>query len=119
MILGSLVLPMIDVFRWVVKTWKTSNTPKFFDRFVPIYDNFCNDVEILAKLSYYITDRTDILRAKAEGENWMTAKQELISYISTLTPEQAEKVVSQLPRLSESLAKSSQPCHQEQIAQIA
>lgn len=66
MILGSLVVPMIDVFRWVVKTWKTSNTPKFFDSFVPIYDNFRDNVEILAKLSYYIADGTDIWYALDE-----------------------------------------------------
>ncbi len=47
----------------------------------------------------------------------MSAVDELIKYILELTPEQVDKVVNQLPRLTELLSKSSQPCPQEQFSQ--
>ena len=34
-----------------------------------------------------------------KGELRMTAKEELLAYISNLTPEQVEKVINQLPQL--------------------
>jgi hypothetical protein len=49
----------------------------------------------------------------------MSPKQELLDYISALTPEQVDKVVNQLPLLIELLSKSSQPCHLEQTSQTA
>ena len=47
----------------------------------------------------------------------MSAVDKLVSYILELTPEQVDKVVSQLPRLTELLSGSSQPCLQEQSLQ--
>ena len=47
----------------------------------------------------------------------MSAKEELLSYISTLTPEQVDKVISQIPQLTELLSESLPPCHREQILQ--
>jgi hypothetical protein len=41
----------------------------------------------------------------------------LLSYISTLTPEQIEKLVSHLPQLYASASKQDQPCPQEQFSQ--
>lgn len=52
---------------------------------------------------------------KIEGSTQdMTNVDKLITYILTLTPEQADKVIRQLPRLTELLAESLQPCLQEQ-----
>lgn len=48
---------------------------------------------------------------KAPKEN------KLLSYISTLTPEQIRKAVNHLPQLSEAISKQDQPCHQEQSSQ--
>lgn len=47
----------------------------------------------------------------------MSAVDELIKYILSLTPEQVNKVVSQIPRLTELLEEPSQPCPQEQTSQ--
>ena len=56
--------------------------------------------------------------AKSERSTQAMSKiDQLISYILTLTPEQVDKVVSQIPRLTELLAESSQPCLQEQSSQ--
>ena len=55
--------------------------------------------------------------AQAKGEARMTAVDQLIKYILTLTPEQVDKVVNQIPRLIELLSESSQPCPPEQSAQ--
>ena len=55
--------------------------------------------------------------APVKGESRMSAKNELLSYISTLTPEQVDKIVSQLPRLTSLLEESSQPCPLEQTEQ--
>lgn len=43
----------------------------------------------------------------------MTAKEELLDYILSLTPEQTDKVISCLPQLSELLLKQAQPYRQE------
>jgi len=52
---------------------------------------------------------------KIEGSTQdMTNVDKLITYILTLTPEQADKVIRQLPLLTELLAESLQPCLQEQ-----
>ena len=59
------------------------------------------------------------IRLPRRKENHQMSKvDQLISYILTLTPEQADKLVSQIPRLNELLSKSSQPCPQEQTEQI-
>ena len=47
----------------------------------------------------------------------MSAKEELLSYITSLTPEQVDKAVSQLPRLISILEESYQPCLREQFLQ--
>ena len=57
--------------------------------------------------------------APAKGEIRMSDTDKLINYILTLTPEQVEKVVNQIPRLTELLSESSQPCLQERSEQIA
>ena len=49
----------------------------------------------------------------------MNPKQELLSYISTLTPEQADKIISRLPELLAAIEEPSQPCHREQTLQTA
>ena len=48
-----------------------------------------------------------------KGDAKMSAVDTLVKYILTLTPEQVDKVVSQLPRLTGLLSESSQPCLQE------
>ena len=40
-------------------------------------------------------------------------KEELIAYIETLTPAQIEKIINQIPRLTELLDKSSRFCPRE------
>ena len=52
-----------------------------------------------------------------DGMTAMTATDELVKYILNLTPEQVEKIVSQLPRLSSLLEEPSLPCLQEQSLQ--
>lgn len=47
----------------------------------------------------------------------MTKKEELLQYVSTLTPEQIDKVVSQLPRLNELLAEQAPLFPREQNSQ--
>ena len=49
----------------------------------------------------------------------MSDTDKLMAYILTLTPEQVDKVVSQIPRLTELLSESAQPCLQAPSAQIA
>jgi hypothetical protein len=41
----------------------------------------------------------------------------LLSYISTLTPEQIEKLVNHLQLLYASISEQDQPCRQEQTSQ--
>jgi hypothetical protein len=53
---------------------------------------------------------------KAKKENTMENK--LVSYIMSLTPEQVEKLVNQLPRLTASLSGQDRSCPREQTAQI-
>jgi hypothetical protein len=57
--------------------------------------------------------------APAKGEIRMSDTEKLMAYILTLTPEQVEKVVSQLPLLTALLSKSAQPSLQELSEQIA
>ena len=45
-------------------------------------------------------------------------KDQLISYILSLTPEQVAKLVNQLPQLTSLLEELKKPCHQEQTSQI-
>ena len=45
----------------------------------------------------------------------MNENNKLLSYIYTLTPEQIEKLVNQLPRLISLLQAKDQPCQPEQI----
>ena len=47
----------------------------------------------------------------------MSAVNELISYIDSLTPEEINKIISQLPRLTSLLEESSQLCPQGQSPQ--
>lgn len=47
----------------------------------------------------------------------MSDTEKLISYILTLTPEQADKIIRQMPRLTALLEESSQPCPPEQSLQ--
>ena len=54
---------------------------------------------------------------RVKGEMYMTAKEELLHYITTLTPEQVKKVVSQLPRLTLLLEEPLPPCPREQTLQ--
>lgn len=42
---------------------------------------------------------------------------QLLTYISSLTPEQIEKLVNQLPRLTSLLSEQAPLCHQEQSSQ--
>ena len=55
--------------------------------------------------------------APVKGESPMTAVNNLISYISNLTPEQVEKVFNHLPQLISLLEEASQPCPLEQSLQ--
>lgn len=48
----------------------------------------------------------------------MTAKEELIDYILSLTPEQVDKVINRLPQLNELLLKPARPYHREQTLHI-
>lgn len=57
--------------------------------------------------------------APEEGEIRMSDTEKLMDYILTLTPEQVEKVISQIPLLTALLSKSAQPCLQEPSEQIA
>lgn len=57
--------------------------------------------------------------APAKGEIRMSDTEKLMNYILSLTPEQVDKVVSQLPRLTELLEESLQPCPQELTERIA
>ena len=43
--------------------------------------------------------------------------EDLINYILSLTPEQIEKLIAQIPRLTELLAEQDQPCPPEQSVQ--
>lgn len=43
----------------------------------------------------------------------MTAKEELINYLLSLTPEQVDKVINHLPQLYELILEQAQPCRQE------
>ncbi len=47
----------------------------------------------------------------------MSDTEKLISYILTLTPEQADKIIRQMPRLIALREESSQPCPPEQSLQ--
>jgi hypothetical protein len=49
----------------------------------------------------------------------MSDTEKLMAYILTLTPEQVEKVVNQIPRLTKLLSELTQPCLQELSEQIA
>lgn len=48
----------------------------------------------------------------------MNDTERLISYILTLTPEQADKIIRQLPQLTALLEESLQPYPSEQSSQI-
>ena len=48
----------------------------------------------------------------------MSAIDKLVSYISTLTPEQIEKIIDHLPLLTELLGEQAPPYPPEQISQI-
>lgn len=54
-----------------------------------------------------------------KGVNKMSAKEELLSLVSNLTPSQVGKLINRLPELISLLGESYQPCHQEQTEQIA
>ena len=56
--------------------------------------------------------------APVKGEIRMSDTDKLMAYILTLTPEQVDKVVSQIQRLTELLSESEQPCLQALSAQI-
>ena len=47
----------------------------------------------------------------------MTNVDQLISYILTLTPEQVEKAISLLPRVTEAIAELTQPAPQSENVQ--
>ena len=47
----------------------------------------------------------------------MSDTEKLISYIMSLTPEQADKIIRQIPRLTALLEESLQPCPPEQSSQ--
>lgn len=47
----------------------------------------------------------------------MTVKEELLSYISELTPEQVDQVISHLPRLIAALEAQGQPVPQIDLQQ--
>lgn len=52
-----------------------------------------------------------------EGECILTAVDNLVSYINTLTPEQIEKAITQLPQLLSAIAEQVQPAPQKEIPQ--
>ena len=58
----------------------------------------------------YFLKSERLFPAPEKGECRMSAKDELLSYISTLTPEQVDKILSQLPRLTSLLEESSPLC---------
>ena len=43
----------------------------------------------------------------------MTAKEELINYLLSLTPEQVDKVINHLPQLCELILEQARSCRQE------
>ena len=47
----------------------------------------------------------------------MTPKEELEGFVSALTPEQIDKILNQIPRLTSLLEESSPLCHREQTLQ--
>ena len=75
-----------------------------------MYSSIQNNIIQLMEQVFYPSKRKD---EKAT----MTAIDELVKYILNLTPEQADKVVSQLPRLSLLLEEPSRPCQPGQIVQ--
>ena len=52
---------------------------------------------------------------RGERSVFMTATKKLLSYIDTLTPEQIEKLVNHLPKLTSLLEEQAQPYPREQI----
>ncbi len=74
---------------------------------------YCN----VEKICVSFFSRTNVPIPLRKENKKMSAVDKLISYIMTLTPEQVDKVVNQLPRLSALLGESDQPCHQEQFSQ--
>jgi hypothetical protein len=56
---------------------------------------------------------------KNGGANNMSAKEELLSFVANLTPEQVEKIINRFPELISALAEQGQPCHPGQTDKIA
>ena len=52
-----------------------------------------------------------------KGEHTMSAVDKLISYVSSLSPEQIEKIVNQIPRLTSLLSEQAPPCPPGQFLQ--
>lgn len=52
-----------------------------------------------------------------KGASTMNAKAELISFISTLSEEQIDKIIDQLPQLTSLLGEASPPYPREQTLQ--
>ena len=50
---------------------------------------------------------------RMKGECKMTPKEELLSYISNLTPEQVDKIINQLPQLISAIGAQEPPGHLE------
>lgn len=91
-------------------------------KIIPVSDvSITNCLAIPKKLFYYNsqTTRTSVpVVYPKEGKMKMSAVDQLIKYIMELTPEQVDKIISQLPRLSALLEESSQPYPPEQTSQI-
>ena len=54
---------------------------------------------------------------RLEGEKIMSTIETLIDYIKTLTPEQAEKIIRQMPRLIASVEEPSLPVLRKVVPQ--
>lgn len=92
---GAAALPLVLYLKFLIfRMWQ---------KVLPIQKYFCR-----------ITFRTFVLikpMPRLRGETSMTKVEELIDFIKNLTPEQAEKIIRQMPELISSAEEPCQPVH--------